>query len=376
VNGDRRWPLPIVPGHEAAGVVAETGPEVASVAPGDRVALIFLTQCGTCARCVEGKSYLCERGTLANREGRLITGGPRLRSSEGAIHHHMGLAAFAEYALVSEKSLVKIPPDLDFVQASLFDWDGISALTNFVGLANYQRLFFDDEIFASSLRNTIVWTAMYVAIPTLIGLGVAILVDSKVRGESVFKGIIFTPWALSSVVVGFIWAWMYNPVGGLVNGFFRTIGLDFLAQPWLANPDLALPAINIAASWVRTGFAMILFLAGLRGIPSEIIQAATIDGAGRWAAIWHIVLPLLGPSFTVVIGTGFMLSIGAFDEVWVMTKGGPGFSSYLFSTYLYALTFQTHQAGLGAAIGVVMFALSAIGGSFYVRQMISREVSY
>ena len=120
VNADRRWPLPIVPGHEAAGVVAETGPGVSGVAPGDRVALIFLTQCGTCARCAEGKSFLCERGTLANREGRLITGGPRLQSRLGAVHHHMGLAAFAEYALVSEKSLVRIPGDLDFVAASLF----------------------------------------------------------------------------------------------------------------------------------------------------------------------------------------------------------------------------------------------------------------
>ncbi len=120
VNGDRRWPLPIVPGHEAAGVVEETGPGVSSVRKGDRVALIFLTQCGSCARCAEGKSYLCERGTLANREGRLITGGPRLKSRQGPVHHHMGLSAFAEYALVSDKSLVKIPDDLDFVAASLF----------------------------------------------------------------------------------------------------------------------------------------------------------------------------------------------------------------------------------------------------------------
>jgi len=120
VNGDRRWPLPIVPGHEAAGVVAEVGTNVSSVKPGDRVALIFLTQCGTCPRCLEGKSFLCERGTQANREGRLITGGPRLKSSEGPVHHHMGLSAFAEYVLVSEKSLVKIPADLGFVEASLF----------------------------------------------------------------------------------------------------------------------------------------------------------------------------------------------------------------------------------------------------------------
>ncbi len=120
VNGDRRWPLPIVPGHEAAGVVADGGPGVTSVSSGDRVALIFLTQCGTCPRCVEGKPFLCERGTQANREGRLITGGPRLISGGQPVHHHMGLSAFAEYALVSEKSLVKIPPELGFVEASLF----------------------------------------------------------------------------------------------------------------------------------------------------------------------------------------------------------------------------------------------------------------
>jgi len=120
VNGDRRWPLPIVPGHEAAGVVAQVGPAVTAFSAGDRVALIFLTQCGSCARCIEGKPYLCERGTQANREGRLITGGPRLRLNGEPVHHHMGLSAFAEYALVSEKSLVGIPPDLGFVEASLF----------------------------------------------------------------------------------------------------------------------------------------------------------------------------------------------------------------------------------------------------------------
>lgn len=120
INGDRRWPLPIVPGHEAAGTVEQTGPGVTAFAPGDRVALIFLTQCGSCARCMEGKSYLCERGTQANREGRLITGGPRLRLAGAPLHHHMGLGAFAEYALVAEKSLVRIPADIDFVAASLF----------------------------------------------------------------------------------------------------------------------------------------------------------------------------------------------------------------------------------------------------------------
>ena len=120
VNGDRAWPMPIVPGHEAAGVVEEVGPGVHSVKPGDHVALIFLTQCGECEHCIEGRPSLCARGTQANREGRLLSGGPRLRLDGQAIHHHMGLSAFAEYALVSEKSLVKIPYDVPFVEASLF----------------------------------------------------------------------------------------------------------------------------------------------------------------------------------------------------------------------------------------------------------------
>ena len=119
INGDRVWPLPIVPGHEAAGVVAEVGEGVVDLAPGDHVALIFLTQCGVCSRCREGKPHLCERGTQANREGRLITGGPHLRLDGQAVHHHMGLAAFAEYALVAEKSLVKLAPELPLVEASL-----------------------------------------------------------------------------------------------------------------------------------------------------------------------------------------------------------------------------------------------------------------
>ena len=120
VNGDRAWPMPIVPGHEAAGVVEEVGPGVHSLKPGDHVALIFLTQCGECEHCIEGRPSLCARGTQANREGRLLSGGPHLRLDGQAVHHHMGLSAFAEYALVSEKSLVRIPDDMPFVEASLF----------------------------------------------------------------------------------------------------------------------------------------------------------------------------------------------------------------------------------------------------------------
>lgn len=267
-------------------------------------------------------------------------------------------------------------PLLRVVQASLYQWDGVGPMDRFIGVGNYERMFLEDPIFRNALRNTVLWAVMYTAIPTLIGLSVALLVDSKVRGEALFKGAIFTPWAISPVVVGFIWTQMYNPSSGLVNGVLRAVGLGGLAHPWLADASLVLPSINIAASWVRTGFAMVIFLAALRGIPGELIEAARIDGAGLWQGLWHIVLPLLRPAFTVIIATSLMLSVGAFDEVWVMTKGGPGFSSYLLSVYLYISTFQTHQAGLGAAIGVTMFVLASVGGFMYVRHMIRGEASY
>jgi raffinose/stachyose/melibiose transport system permease protein len=267
-------------------------------------------------------------------------------------------------------------PLLRAMQASLYQWDGIGPMDRFVGFGNYRRLFLEDPIFRNALRNTLLWAVMYTAIPTLIGLAVALLVDSNVKGEALFKGAIFIPWAISPVVVGFIWTQMYNPSSGLIDSVLRAIGLPGLARPWLADASLALPAINLAACWVRTGFAMIVFLAALRGVPSELLEAARIDGAGLWQGLWHIVLPLLRPAFTIVIGTSLMLSMGAFDEVWVMTKGGPGFSSYLLSVYLYISTFQTHEGGLGAAIGIVLFLLAGIGGFIYVRQMIRGEASY
>ncbi len=311
-----------------------------------------------------GAGYVTRSGSVASRRSNWLAVARLLPAYLLVLPSVILIALFVWYPLASA------------AYASLFDWDGIGPLSHFVGLANYQHLFGDDEIFQSALRNTFVWAVMFTTIPTAIGLAAAVLVDSKVKGEAVFKGAIFLPWAFSSVVVGFIWSWMYNPGVGLVNDLLRGVGLDVLAKPWLADATLALPAINIAASWVRTGFAMIIFLAGLRGVPAELTEAAMIDGANRLQTFWRIILPLLWPALTIVIGTSLMLSVGAFDEVWVMTKGGPGFSTYLLSVYLYVSTFQTHQAGLGAATGVVMFILAAVGGSFYVRQMIRGETSY
>jgi len=267
-------------------------------------------------------------------------------------------------------------PLLNVVYASLYQWDGIGPLQHFVGLANYRALLFEDAYFWNAVKNTLAWTAMYATLPVGIGLLAALMLNARIRGENFFKGVIYLPSAISFAVVAFIWGWMYHPAGGLINQLVRAIGLDFLAQPWLASNVLVLPAINVASSWVHAGFALVVFLAGLRGIPDELVEAATIDGANQWQVIRRILIPLLRPAFTVVFGWTLMLSVNVFDQINILTKGGPGRASEVLSIYLYVKTFLEHQAGVASAIGVIMFLLAAIGGVAYVRQMIAQEVTY
>jgi ABC-type sugar transport system permease subunit len=267
-------------------------------------------------------------------------------------------------------------PLLNVLYASLFKWDGLAPLTHFVGLANYRALILEDRYFLNAVKNTLLWTAMYVTVPVAMGLVAALMLNARIKGENFFKGVIYFPSAISFAVVAFIWGWMYHPAGGLINQFLRSVGLGALAQPWLASDTLVLPAINVASSWVHTGFALVVFLAGLRGIPEELVEAATIDGASQWQIIRSILIPLLRPAFTVVLGWTLMLSVNVFDQINILTKGGPGRASEVLSIYLYVKAFLEHQAGVASAIGVIMFLLAALGGMIYVRQMVAGEVSY
>jgi ABC-type sugar transport system permease subunit len=266
-------------------------------------------------------------------------------------------------------------PLVEVLYASLFDWDGLAPMERFVGLANYHSLLLEDPYFWNAVKNTVVWSAMYVTVPVTLGLIAALMLNARIKGENFFKGIIYLPSAISFAVVAFIWGWMYHPAGGLINQLLRAVGLGALAQPWLASAPLVLPAINVASSWVHVGFALVVFLAGLRGIPDEFVEAAIIDGANQWQVIRHILIPLLRPAFTVVLGWTLMLSVNVFDQINILTKGGPGRASEVLSVYLYVKTFLEHQAGMASAIGIIMFLLAAVGGVVYVRQMISQEAT-
>jgi multiple sugar transport system permease protein len=258
--------------------------------------------------------------------------------------------------------------------ASLFKWDGYAPLnlSNFVGLKNYLGLF-QDVNFLNAVRNTVIWMGMYVINSTLFGLVLALVLDAHIKGEVFFKILIYLPGTIALVLVGFMWTYIYFP-SGPVNQILRTVGLGKFAIAWLANKSTVLPAINIASTWVRTGFAMVIFLAGLKAISPDLIEACKIDGGTQWQITRHVILPLLRPAFTVVIGTSFMLSIAVFDEIAVMTQGGPGRASEVLSLFLYSKMFRDQLAGYASAIGIVMFLVSALLGMMYVRQMVKREV--
>lgn len=264
-------------------------------------------------------------------------------------------------------------PTIDSVYISFHRWDGISPIMKFVGLTNYKKLFFDDPYFLNALKNNIIWTVIFLIFPTSLGLFIAMMVNENIRGENVFKAIIYFPMTLSFIVVGLIWTWIYEPRLGILNNFLKTIGLDSLAKPWLGSRQIVLYAVIIAASWPHTAFCMVVFLAGLRAIPVEAIEAAKIDGASTWQSFRHIILPLLRPALTIVIALTIIVSSKVFDIVYLMTMGGPARSSEVLALYMYLTSFLQYRRGYGCAIAVVIFLVVFSVAVPYIKRMTEKE---
>jgi ABC-type sugar transport system permease subunit len=261
------------------------------------------------------------------------------------------------------------------IYMSFTDVGWFSPKINFIGLENYFELF-EDPRFRISLINNVIWIIMSLAIPVLLGLMFALLIDCKVKGEVFFKGVFYLPMALSFVATGLIFSWIFDPGKGILNQTLHALGLGKLAQPWLGSATWALPSIIIAASWQYTGFCMVIFLASLRSIPPQIIEQALVDGASDLRVIRYVTLPLIRPGLTVVIALTLIGSLKVFDLVWVMTQGGPAHSSEVLGVIMYDYAIQSGRLGYGSSIAVIMFILSLIIATIYIKKMITREVIY
>ena len=256
-------------------------------------------------------------------------------------------------------------PSITSLFFSLTDWDGLSPTYNIVGLQNYVDMT-KDPVIATALKNNAIWTVVTLAVPLVLGLALAILLNGKVRGKPILRLIFYTPAVLPLVSIASIWGWLYNPQYGAINEFLRLIGLGGLAQPWLGQDSTALAAIMVPAIWVRVGFPMLLYLAALQGIPAEMYEAATVDGATRSQQFWHITMPSLRPAHYIVLALSLIDSFKVFDLIYATTYGGPGTATQVMGTWMYANVFQYYQAGYGTAIAVVVTVIAIVVSIPYV----------
>lgn len=223
---------------------------------------------------------------------------------------------------------------------------------DFVGLDNYVRLF-SLPAWNTAMINLVIFASLYIGICTVIGLGLAILLDQKIRGEGFLRPIYLYPMALSFIVTGTAWKWFLDPGLGLENTMHMW-GWTSFEFDWIKDRDMAIYTLVIAAVWQTSGFVMAMFLAGLRGIDNEILKAAQIDGASNFALYRRIVIPLLRPAFLSAFVILFHMAIKSYDLVIALTGGGPGRATEMPATFMYSYTFTRNSMGIGAASAVIM----------------------
>lgn len=265
--------------------------------------------------------------------------------------------------------LVIVYPALYSMWLSLFDWDGINPTRTFVGLDNYVTLWTSNRVFWIALKNSALWTAVALVVPTGLGLILALMLNAKLRGRAFWRAIFYFPAILSLSLCGLIWTWIYHPTLGFLNQFLGWVGLESLQHAWLSEPSIALFAVMVAAAWHNTGLPMLLYLAGLQTIPTEVLQAAEVDGVNRWQKFRYVIWPMLGETTFVVMAITFISSLKVYDVVYVMTFGGPANTTQVLGTWMYFLTYNFNRIGLGTSIAVILFGLTLIFAIPYTRRL-------
>ena len=263
-------------------------------------------------------------------------------------------------------------PIVQAVRFSLFKWNGLAPLTDFVGLANYERAL-ADPVFLGAISHNFLIIGLSLAIQIPFALGLALVLNRRFRGRAVLRLLFFVPYVISEVITGIVWQLLLQPAGP-VDGAMNAVGLGDLYQPWLADPSTVLLALFVIISWKYFGFHMILLLAGLQSIPRDLEEAAAVDGATRRQAIRYVTLPLLGPTLRVSVFLSLIGALQLFDVVWVTTGGGPVNASNTMATYMIDWGFKRYQLGYGSAIAVILFVLAFILALAYQRYVLRRDL--
>lgn len=246
-----------------------------------------------------------------------------------------------------------IPIIIAFV-GSFHQWNPLNGVFDFLGFENYINMF-KSKLFWGAMLNTLIFCVVVIFFRVLLGLAIACAINSKfVKYKTLFRTIFYMPTVTPLVAVAFVWKFMYNPQFGIINNFF---GLDI---NWLFNSKFALPAVMLMTIWKDFGYAVILFMSGLYAVPTDCIEAAKIDGANEWQVFKAVIFPLLKPTTLFVVVTSIISYLQSYVQVMVMTKGGPGTSTFLSSYIIFDEAFVKYNFGYASAIAFVLFILTAI----------------
>ncbi|SEG90842.1 carbohydrate ABC transporter membrane protein 1, CUT1 family [Actinacidiphila yanglinensis] len=271
-------------------------------------------------------------------------------------------------------AFVVLYPSIAGVVYAFTDWSGIGSFS-FVGLDNFHTLLHDDRALAS-VGNTLLLTVAIVVVQNAIGLLLALGVNTNIRSKALLRVVFFAPAVVSPVMVAFLWKYVYNPENGAgLNGILGAVGLGGLRQDWLGNPSLTLWSVAGMVVWQYAGYSMVIFLAGLQGVPAELHEAARIDGAGAWQRFRYVTWPLLAPALTINLMLSTIGGLKLFDQVYAATDGGPGTSSETLSTVLYKEAFVYGKFGYSTAVALVLALFVAAVSLIQLRYLRAREVT-
>jgi raffinose/stachyose/melibiose transport system permease protein len=294
---------------------------------------------------------------------------PRARRRRGW-RRRVELGAFLGPALLVYATFVIVPVGMALYY-SFFNWNGLGAIDRFIGLDNYKRAF-EDSVFRGAIEHNLTIAALSVVLQLPIGLALALLLNRRMPGRSVLRLILFAPYVLSEVITAVAWSLLLQPGGG-VDHIMKTLGLGRFVQLWLGDPHIVLYTIFAVVTWKYVGFGIILFLAGLQGVPQELTEAAAIDGANNWQIVRHITFPLLGPTIRIWIFLSIIGSLQLFDIVWIMTLGGPAGASETMAVYIIDNGFKSSEFGYGSAVAVILFLMCFTFALIYQRLVLRRD---
>lgn len=250
-------------------------------------------------------------------------------------------------------------PILFNIYVSFFEWNGVRPEMSFVGAANYLKLF-NDPVLIRIIKNFAIFAFFTITIQAFLGLSFASFFIRSIKGSSFFRTVFYIPVVATPAIIGNIFSKILETNRGYLNEMLRTIGLDFLAKQWLADPKFALGCIIMVNIWQWTGYSMLMYYANMLNIPADIYEAATVDGASPFQQFFRITVPLLRSTHFTLFVMGALGSLKCFDLPYILTKGGPNYATEFFPTYILKKSFELFDQGGASAITVVMLAVAMI----------------